>query len=160
MTNKELNTNGDNLLQLVSFNLDKEEFGINILDVKEINRMTKITKLPNCPHYVEGIINLRSKVIPVIDLRAKLNKNKKEHDKNTRIIITEINEKSVGVIVDSVKEVIRISESRTEEVSQMGYGKNSQYIKSIGKLDDRLLILININKIINSHDINNIGTIK
>ena len=112
-----------------------------------------ITKVPNAPGYVEGVINLRGRVIPVIDLRLKLGMEKKEPDKNTRIVVVEVREKIVGFIVDAVKEVIRIPEEITEEPPDIVTGLNSEYIKAVGKLEDRLLILIDLKKILFTEDI-------
>jgi purine-binding chemotaxis protein CheW len=142
--NKEQKTETAELLQLVTFNIGKEEFGVDILNVQEINRMTHITKVPNAPYYVEGVINLRGRVIPVIDLRLKLKIEKKEYDKNTRII------------VDSVNEVLRIQANLTEAPPDMVSGIESEYIKSVGKLEDRLLILIDIQKIIQTNELKKI----
>lgn len=136
------------LLQLVSFMIGNEEYAVDILFVQEINRMLQITKVPNAPEYVDGVINLRGRVIPVIDLRYKLGLSKREHDKNTRIIVVEIKDKTVGFIVDAVKEVIRIPESITEAPPEIVSGSNSEFIKSVGKLEDRLLILIDLEKIL------------
>jgi purine-binding chemotaxis protein CheW len=146
--NKEQRIETAELLQLVTFNIGKEEFGVDILNVQEINRMTHITKVPNAPHFVEGVINLRGRVIPVIDLRLKLKIEKKEYDKNTRIIVVEVENKTIGFIVDSVNEVLRIPANLTEAPPDMVSGIESEYIKSVGKLEDRLLILIDIQKII------------
>ena len=146
--NKEQKTETAELLQLVTFNIGKEEFGVDILHVQEINRMTHITKVPNAPHFVEGVINLRGRVIPVIDLRLKLKIEKKEYDKNTRIIVVEVENKTIGFIVDSVNEVLRIPANLTEAPPDMVSGIESEFIKSVGKLEDRLLILIDIQKII------------
>ncbi len=146
--NKEQRTETAELLQLVTFNIGKEEFGVDILHVQEINRMTHITKVPNAPHFVEGVINLRGRVIPVIDLRLKLKIEKKEYDKNTRIIVVEVENKTIGFIVDSVNEVLRIPANLTEAPPDMVSGIESEFIKSVGKLEDRLLILIDIQKII------------
>ncbi len=146
--NKEQRVETAELLQLVTFNIGKEEFGVDILHVQEINRMTHITKVPNAPHFVEGVINLRGRVIPVIDLRLKLKIEKKEYDKNTRIIVVEVDNKTIGFIVDSVNEVLRIPANLTEAPPDMVSGIESEYIKSVGKLEDRLLILIDIQKII------------
>ncbi len=151
--NKEQGREAGELLQLVSFILGNEEFGVDILHVQEINRMMLITKVPNAPGYVEGVINLRGRVIPVIDLRLKLGMEKKEPDKNTRIVVVEVREKIVGFIVDAVKEVIRIPEEITEEPPDIVTGLNSEYIKAVGKLEDRLLILIDLKKILFAEDI-------
>jgi purine-binding chemotaxis protein CheW len=140
------------LLQLVSFVLGNEEFGVDIICVQEINRMLQITKVPNSPDYVEGVVNLRGRVIPVLDLRQKLGMQKKEHDNNTRIIVVEVNNKTVGFIVDGVKEVLRVPVSITEAPPEIVTGINSEYIKSVGKLEDRLLILIDLEKILSSNE--------
>lgn len=138
------------LLQLVSFFIGNEEFAIYILCVQEINRMISITKVPNSPSYVEGVINLRGRVIPVINLRSKLGIPTKEHDKNTRIIVVEINKTTVGFIVDGVNEVLRIPKSITEPPPAIVAGINSEFIEAVGKLDDRLLILLDLEKILSS----------
>lgn len=136
------------ILQLVSFKIGNEEFGVDILNVQEINKMTQITKVPNAPDFVEGVINLRGRIIPVIDLRTRLELDKKEHDKDTRIIVVEISNKTVGFIVDAVKEVLRVPVNITEAPPEIVTGIDSEFIKSVGKLDDRLLILMDLNKII------------
>ncbi|MCL4551830.1 MAG: chemotaxis protein CheW [Bacteroidetes bacterium] len=136
------------ILQLVSFKIGNEEFGVDILNVQEINKMTQITKVPNAPDFVEGVINLRGRIIPVIDLRTRLKLDKKEHDKDTRIIVVEISNKTVGFIVDAVKEVLRVPVNITEAPPEIVTGIDSEFIKSVGKLDDRLLILMDLDKII------------
>ncbi|MFA6596733.1 MAG: chemotaxis protein CheW [Ignavibacteriaceae bacterium] len=140
------------LLQLVSFFIGDEEFGVDILYVQEINRMSQVTKVPNAPDFVNGVINLRGRVIPVIDLRLKFGMPKKEPDKNTRIIVMEVSGKTVGFIVDSVNEVLRISKDVTEPPPELAMGINSEYIKSVGKLEDRLLILIDLEKILSTEE--------
>jgi purine-binding chemotaxis protein CheW len=140
------------LLQLVSFNIGNEEFGVDILYVQEINRMLQITKVPNAPDFVEGVINLRGRVIPVIDLRCKLGMPKKEADKNTRIIVIEVKGITVGFIVDAVKEVLRIPAEITEAPPALVSGINSEFIKAVGKLEDRLLILIDLERILSTEE--------
>lgn len=138
----------EELLQLVSFNIDNEEFGIDILKVEEIIRVISITKIPNAPDFIEGVINLRGKVIPIIDLRTRLNRIRKEHDNNTRVIVVEVSGITVGFIVDSVKEVLRIPKNITEPPPSIVSGVNSEYITAIGKLEDRLLILLDLEKVL------------
>ena len=140
------------LLQLVSFMIDKEEFGVNILYVQEINRMFQITKVPNAPHFVDGVVNLRGRVIPVIDLRTKLGIERKEHDKNTRIVVVEVAGKTVGFIVDAVKEVLRIPTSITEAPPEIVTGINSEFIMAVAKLEDRLITLIDLEKILSGSE--------
>ena len=145
---KKNNNESNELLQLVSFKIGKEEYGIDILNVQEINKMTTITKVPNAPEFVEGVINLRGRVIPVIDLRARLNLARKEHDKDTRIIIVDIYQNTAGFIVDAVSEVLRIPARITEAPPAIVTGIDSEFIKSVGKLEDRLVILIDLEKIL------------
>lgn len=147
------------LLQLVSFKIGNEEFGVDILNVHEINKMTQITKVPNAPEFVEGVINLRGRVIPIIDLRTRLGMEKKEQDKDTRIIVVEINKRTVGFIVDAVREVLRIPTSITEAPPDLVTGVNSEFIKSVGKLEDRLLILIDLEKVLSTTDQEKLTTV-
>ena len=140
------------LLQLVSFKIGDEEFGVDILSVQEINRMSQITKVPNTPEFIEGVINLRGRIIPVIDLRVKLGMVRKDHGKNTRIVVVELKGQTIGFIVDEVSEVLRIPKEITEAPPEMVGGVNSDYITSIGKLEDRLLILLDLEKILSTAD--------
>lgn len=136
------------LLQLVSFKLGNVEFGVDILNVHEINRLISITSVPNSLPFVEGIINLRGRVLPVIDLRVKLGLPKKEFDKDTRIVIVDVKGITVGFLVDAVCEVLRIPKDITETLTEIVAGINSKYITAVGKLDDRLLILLDLNKLL------------
>ncbi len=138
----------EEILQLVSFIIENEEFGIDILKVEEIIRVISVTKIPNAPDFIEGVINLRGKVIPVIDLRTRLNRARKEHDNNTRVIVVEVNGITVGFIVDSVREVLRIPKSIIEPPPSLVTGIDSEYITAIGKLEDRLLILLDLEKVL------------
>ena len=153
MTNQETQKKETSeLLQLVSFMIGDEEFAVDILIVQEIIRMLQITKVPNAPDFVDGVINLRGRIIPVIDLRCKMGMKRIEHDKNTRIVVVEVIGKTVGFIVDAVTEVLRIPSSITETPPEIVAGVNSEFIKAVGKLEDRLLILIDIEKILSSSE--------
>ncbi len=140
-------TSGD-ILQLVSFKLGEEEFGVDILSVQEIIRMLEITTVPHSPHFVEGVINLRGKVLPVVNLRKRLALEPKEYDKNTRIIVVDQDGKNVGFIVDSVSEVLRISSVTTEPPPQMMSRINTEFITAVGKLDDKLVILLDLGRVL------------
>lgn len=149
MTSQEnVATTASDELQLVSFNIGTEEFGVDILKVQEINRMVDITKVPQAPHYVEGVINLRGKVIPIVDLRKRFNLELKEYDKNTRIVVVDIGGNIMGMIVDSVSEVLRLPSNTIEPPPEIVTGINSEYIKGVAKLDDRLLIFLDLSKVI------------
>lgn len=138
----------DELLQLVSFMIGEEEFGVDILKVQEINRMSDVTRVPNAPEYVDGVINLRGKVIPIIDLRRRFGIERRDHDKNTRIVVVQLQGKVVGFVVDAVREVLRIPGSVTEPPPAAVADVNSEYITAVGKLDDRLLILLDLEKVL------------
>ncbi len=143
----------DELLQLVTFRLGDEEFGVNILNVEEINRMVEITRVPNAPHYVEGVINLRGRVIPVINLRKRFGLADTEIGRDTRIMVMDIKGRTIGMIVDAVSEVLRISSDTVVPAPAITGGINSKYIKGIGKLDDRLIILLDLERLFKDSDI-------
>jgi purine-binding chemotaxis protein CheW len=135
------------LLQLVSFNLGDEEFALDILTVQEINRMVEITQVPRSPHFVEGVINLRGKVIPIVDLRKRFNLEEKEYDQHTRIVVVDIDNRTIGLIVDAVSEVLRLPSDTIEPPPSLVAGVDAEYIKGVGTLEDRLLILLDLNMI-------------
>ena len=146
----ETSTVGEQVLQLVTFTLKNEEYAVNILNVQEINRITEITQVPNSPDYVDGVINLRGKVMPVINLRKKFGLEEKETDETSRIIIMDIQGVTNGLVVDSVSEVLRIPESIVEPPPPMSSGLEDKFIKGIAKLENRLIILIEIDKLLGS----------
>jgi len=140
-------------LQLVSFNIGTEEFGVDILKVQEINRMVEITRVPQAPNYVEGVINLRGKVVPIVDLRKRFNLELKEYDKNTRIVVVDIGGNIMGMIVDSVSEVLRLSANTIEPPPDIVTGVNAEYIKGVAKLEDRLLIFLDLSRVVDVSEI-------
>jgi purine-binding chemotaxis protein CheW len=142
------------LLQLVTFHIGDEEFGVEILKVQEIIRMIGITRVPKAPAFVEGVINLRGKVIPIIDLRKRFGMAAQEHDKHTRIIVIEIKKVIVGFVVDSVSEVLRIPSSTVEPPPAIISGIESEYISGVGKLADRLLILLDLDRLLKQSEQN------
>ena len=144
------------LLQLVSFNIGSEEFGVDILKVQEINRMVEITRVPQAPHYVEGVINLRGKVIPIVDLRKRFNMEDKEYDKNTRIVVVDISGNIMGMVVDSVSEVLRLPANTIEPPPEIVASINSEYIKGVAKLEDRLLIFLDLSKVIDVNEMSGV----
>jgi len=147
----------DELMQLVTFSIGEEEFGVDILKVQEIIRTMEITKVPKAPVFVEGVINLRGKVIPIIDLRRRFGLSSKEHDKHTRIIVIEINNMIVGFVVDSVSEVLRIPAGTVEPPPAVVAGMESEYISGVGKLQDRLLILLDLDRLLSNDDLDVLG---
>lgn len=144
-------TKAEQELQLVTFRLANEEYGLPITKVREINRLVPVTKLPQTPSFMEGIINLRGLIIPVIDLRKRFEMSVAAHDDDTRIIIVDISGQIVGVTVDAVTEVARLNTANIEP-SPATVAVNSQYIEGVGKIDDRLIILLDIDKVLTNQE--------
>ena len=157
MASEDRDRRDDDLLQLVTFSIGSEEFGVDILKVIEIIRTMEITKVPKAPAFVEGVINLRGLVIPIIDLRRRFGLAEKAGDSDTRIIVIEINGMSVGFVVDSVSEVLRIPANTVEPAPPVVAGVDSDYISGVGKLEDRLLILLNLDKLLSADDLESLG---
>jgi len=137
----------EDVLQFVTFTLNDEEYAVDIHSVQEINRIIEITRVPNAPPHVEGVINLRGKVIPVINLRKKFGFPERDHHDSSRIIIMDIRGITNGIIVDSVSEVLRISPGIVEPAPPMSSEHNARYIKGLAKLENRLIILLDIDKL-------------
>ena len=139
--------------QLVVFDLAEETYGVDIGSVREIIRIQEITKVPRTPDYVEGVINLRGKVIPVIDLRKKFGFKKAEVTKDTRIVVVDIGGNDIGVVVDAVTEVLRLSSGAVEPPSGVITTADSDYLLGIAKLESRLVILLDLQKALSNMDL-------
>ncbi|RKY40041.1 MAG: chemotaxis protein CheW [Candidatus Omnitrophota bacterium] len=132
-------------IQLVIFKIGKEEFGVNIHQVKEIVRLTSITPIPHAPKFIEGVVSLRGQILAVMDLAKRLELSSQPRSEKTRIIVVEVENNTVGMIVDEVTEVLRLPIDKIEKPPQIIESEVEQkYIKGVGKLDDRLLILIDL----------------
>jgi purine-binding chemotaxis protein CheW len=136
------------IVQLVSFLLDDMEYGIDILKVHEIIRMPEITRLPNTPDFIKGVINLRGSVIPVVDVRERFGFSRVEGTDLTRIIVIEIGEKLVGLLVDNVYQVVRLPLSHIEPPSELIEGISEDFIEGIGRLRDRLIIILKLDSML------------
>lgn len=150
------------LLQLVSFMVGTEEFAIPILAVQEINRMMQITRVPQSPEFIEGVINLRGKIIPVMDMRKRFGMTVTEDNSDMRIIVVETGGaggRVIGFTVDRVNEVLRIGTEIVEPAPTMVCGGiDTEYVEGVGKLDDRLLILLNLERLFSSQEIKEIDS--
>jgi purine-binding chemotaxis protein CheW len=141
------------LIQLVSFNLDQEEYGVYVLKVREIIRMSNVTRVPNTPYYVEGVINLRGKVIPIISLRKKFSLPEVENDKQTRIIVMDVDGELMGFIVDAVSEVIRISSGEIQAPpAVVNGGMEQEYLSGVINRSDRLLVLLELERVFSKEE--------
>lgn len=135
------------LIQLVSFSLAQEEYGVDVLKVREIIRMPVITRVPNTPHYVVGVINLRGKVIPIIAMRKRFSLQDADFDKQTRIMVMDMDGELMGFIVDAVSEVIRISGAEIQpSPAVVSSGIDQECIAGVVNQADRLLVLLNLEK--------------
>jgi purine-binding chemotaxis protein CheW len=132
------------VLQIVSFLLDEVEYGVDILAVHEILRYPDITRLPNTPEFIKGVINLRGNVIPVVDVRVRFGFPTAEVTDLTRIIVIESEGKEVGLLVDNVYQVVRLPESHVDQPSELIEGVSEEFIKGIGRLKDRLIVILNL----------------
>ena len=139
-------------MQVVSFHLGSEEYGVDISQVQEIIRMVEITHVPRAPRFMEGVINLRGQLIPIIDLRTRFGMQRGEQTKSTRIVVTEIGSKRVGIVVDSVSEVINIPLEQVENAPDMIAGVGTEYIQGVGKVNERLIILLDLTMVITGEE--------
>ncbi|NJK32846.1 MAG: purine-binding chemotaxis protein CheW [Deltaproteobacteria bacterium] len=131
------------LLQLVTFVVGGEEYAVPILSVHEINRMMEITRVPQAPEFLDGVINLRGKIIPVVDLRTRFGLSRQDRGSDNRIVVVEVRGRVIGFTVDRVNEVLRISSSIVDEAPTIG-GIEADYVRGVGKLEDRLLIMLDL----------------
>jgi purine-binding chemotaxis protein CheW len=138
--------------QIVIFELGEEFFGVNIAAVESIIKMQTITRMPHAPSFVEGVTNLRGKVLPVIDLRKRFDLTPKEIDKNSRIIVVSVGHTEVGMIVDGVSEVMTIADQAVEKAPAIATTINSGFIIGIAKIDQRLVILLDLNCVLSSNE--------
>jgi purine-binding chemotaxis protein CheW len=151
----------DELIQLVSFMLADEEYGVEVLKVREIIRMPTITKMPNVPQHIEGIINLRGKVIPIISMRRRFNLQENENSSQTRIIIMDVIGSLAGFVVDAVSEVIRIHSSEIQPPPSMVLSGDigKEFITGVLNHAERLLIIMDINRMFSENELESIEAI-
>ncbi len=134
--------------QVVAFKLGQEEYGADVLNVQEINRPLNITRVPRTQEYIEGVVNLRGNIVPVINLHTKFNIKGQGSEDDKRIIVFQFDDLKVGIIVDEVSEVIRLKTSDIEETAKVYNAMTVEHIKGIAKVNSRLLILLDLPKIL------------
>jgi purine-binding chemotaxis protein CheW len=141
----------------LTFSIGNESYGIEVRHVTEIIGIQTITEIPELPEYVRGIINLRGKIIPVMDVRLRFRKEPKEYNDRTCVIVVDISDISIGLIVDTVSEVITIPEQDIVEPPQMNKGFNNRYIKNIGKVGNDVKLLLDCEKLLTADEIENLN---
>ena len=147
-------------LQLVSFTVGKELFAVDILSVQEINRMMELTNVPQTPPGVEGVINLRGRIIPVLDLRVQFGLPPSALNETSRIVVVEVQGNTIGFIVDSVHEVMRIDRSIIEPTPQLTSSIDSSYVAGVAKLDEDLIILLNLDNLLSPEALSKLSKIQ
>lgn len=145
--------------QIVRFTVGRESFGVDIGMVQEIVTVPEITRVPDTPEFIEGIINLRGKIISVIDLRKKLKFNGAGRDKKNRILVTEIEGKVVGLIVDEVSEVLRLNPDNIEPPPELVNSVGAEYITGVGKLVDGIILLLDLGKVLDLEEMAKINVV-
>jgi purine-binding chemotaxis protein CheW len=139
--------------EFLSFTLGEEHYGVDILKVQEIRGYDSVTRLPDAPDYIKGVINLRGTIVPVIDLRLKLRLKEARYDAFTVMIVLNVDDRVVGIVVDSVSDVIPLSQENIRPTPEFGANVDTRFISGIGTVDDRMLILLDIETLINSADL-------
>ena len=135
--------------QFLTFTLQGEEFGIEILRVQEIKGLSRITPIPNMPGYIRGVMNLRGTVVPIVDLRAKFSMPEAEYNQFTVIIVVTIGEKVTGLVVDAVSDVLNVNDDNVESAPELGGAADTSFMTGIAKSGDRLITLLNMDELVN-----------
>ncbi len=138
----------DSQIQVVRFELDGQVFAVDILEVQEITRVLEVRPIPEAPAFLEGVINLRGKVIPLMDLRNRLHLPAAETNSETRMIVVKNDGRPVGLLVDSVSEVLRLPRESLEAAPDMVSAIDARYVRCVAKLDDRILILLDVTQLL------------
>ncbi|MFA7386300.1 MAG: chemotaxis protein CheW [Thiohalobacteraceae bacterium] len=157
--NQAAQVSNDSVLQCVTFRLEDETYGINVMQVQEVLRVTEIAPVPGAPDYVLGIINLRGNVVTVVDTRSRLGLGAKEMDESTRIVIIEADRLVVGILVDAVAEVVDLRASEIESAPSVGNDESSKYIQGVASREGELLILVDLNKLLNDEEWAELGSL-
>lgn len=145
--------------KFLTFAVGKEDYGIEIYHVTEIIGIQDITEVPDMPEYVKGVINLRGKVIPVMDVRLRFKIQEREYDDRTCIVVVEMNGAAVGLVVDTVREVSNIPESQIEPPPNVSEGNKQLFIKGLGKIGDNVKILLDVSKLLYKDDITTVQSV-
>jgi purine-binding chemotaxis protein CheW len=147
-------------IKVIIFQLKDEEYGVEVEQVRSIERVEHITRVPSTPDFVEGVINLRGVVTPIIDLRKRFNIEGIKHSEMTRVIIVTVGSMEVGLVVDAANDVIDIPKGAIEPPPVVVGGMEAEYIRGVAKLEKRLLILLNLDKVLNPEELEEVQEIK
>lgn len=140
------------VMRWVTFRLDKEKYCVNVMQVQEVLRITEIAPVPGAPSYVLGIINLRGNVVTVVDTRRRFGLSPKDNDEASRIVIIEVNSNVIGMLVDSVADVVDLHKSEIETAPNVGTDESSKYIQGVASRENELLIVVDLNKFLSEEE--------
>ena len=149
----------DGVLEALAFKLGNEEYGIKILKVQEIRGYEAVTRIANAPEFIKGVINLRGIIIPVVDMRIKFNLGTPVYDQFTVVIILNIQDRVVGIVVDSVSDVISLTPEQIKPAPDMGGALNTDYLIGLGTVDERMIILVDIDRLMSSEEMGVIDSV-
>ncbi|MES1923805.1 chemotaxis protein CheW [Salinisphaera sp. T31B1] len=138
--------------EVLVFALGAEEYAVNILKVQEIRGYSSVTRIANVPDFVKGVTNLRGEIVPIVDLRLKFGLGEARYDEQTVVIVLNIGERIVGVVVDSVSDVLGLSAEQIKPAPDFGAGLATDYLQGLGSVDDRMLIIVDIDRMMTSHE--------
>jgi purine-binding chemotaxis protein CheW len=142
----------ESAIEVLAFTLGQEEYGLSILKVQEIRGYDSVTKIANAPEFIKGVVNLRGIIVPIIDMRIKFNLGIPTYDQFTVVIILNIADRVVGMVVDSVSDVITLKPEEIKPAPEMGVALNTDYLIGIGAIDERMLILVDIERLMSSSE--------
>jgi len=145
--------NNDSSREVLAFKLGEEEYGIDILSVQEIRGYERVTRIANSPDFIKGVVNLRGVIVPIVDLRIKFNIAAPTYDSTTVVIVLNLGKRTVGIVVDSVSDVTNLSAEEIRSAPEMGSSLNTDYLTGLGTLDERLLILLDIVRLMSSDEV-------
>jgi purine-binding chemotaxis protein CheW len=146
-------------LEFLAFTLGGEEYGVHILKVQELRGYEAVTSIANAPDYIKGVVNLRGMIIPIIDMRIKLNLGTPTYDQFTVVIMLNINGRTFGMVVDSVSDVIELSDEQVKRAPELGAAVDTEYLIGIGTVDERMIILIDIDRYFSGNEMGLIKTV-
>jgi purine-binding chemotaxis protein CheW len=140
-------------MEFLAFRLGNEEYGIDILKVQEIRGYDAVTRIANAPDYIKGVVNLRGLIVPIVDMRIKFNLGTPSYDQFTVVIVLNIGSRVVGMVVDSVADVISLTPDQIKPAPEIGSALNTDYLTGLGTIDERMLILVDIDQLMSGKEI-------
>ncbi|MCS2150159.1 MULTISPECIES: chemotaxis protein CheW [Scandinavium] len=138
--------------EFLVFTLGNEEYGIDILKVQEIRGYDQVTRIANTPSFIKGVTNLRGVIVPIVDLRVKFSQEDVEYNDNTVVIVLNLSQRVVGIVVDGVSDVLSLASDQIRPAPEFAVTLSTEYLTGLGALDERMLILVNIEKLLNSEE--------